>query len=112
MEGTLINKPLALLDCGTAASKDFVHTELYGLTPTGKPLPQLSIKHNDEQKWCYYPDMTCDEVLVFKQFFYKKSDPEGAYKCCFHTAFADPREGFFSKQKRQSTEHRIEVFIK
>ena len=59
------------------------------------------------------PDMTCDEVLVFKQFFYQKSNPEAAaYKCCFHSAFVDPREESFSRQQRQSTEHRVLVFIK
>lgn len=111
MEDKLINNPLCVLDCNTVKSDDIVLTELYGITPTSKPLPQLSVKYDEGQKWCYYPDMTCDEVLVFKQFFYRKGDPDAAYKCCFHSAFVDPREGYFSQQKRESTEHRVLVFM-
>ena len=36
--------------------------------------------------------MTGDEVLAFKQLYYRKSDPDGVYKANFHTAFKDPRE--------------------
>ena len=56
--------------------------------------------------------MTDDEVLVFKQMYVKKSDPDGDYKACFHSAFADPRQSYFSKQSRKSTEHRVRVFLK
>ena len=112
MEGKLINNPLCVLDCSTVKRDDIVLTELYGITPTNKPQPQLSVKYDEAQKWCYYPDMTSDEVLVFKQFFYRNDNPDAAYKCCFHSAFVDPREGYFSQQKRQSTEHRVLVFIK
>jgi len=108
---TLINNPLCVLDRSSLKEEDIVKTETYGFTPTGKPQPQLTLKHDEGQRWYYYPDMTPDEVLVFKQFFYQKSDPNGAYKSCFHSAFCDPREGPYRKQKRQSTEHRVRVFI-
>ena len=97
MEGKLINNPLTVLDCSSVQKEEIVKTELYGFTPTGKPQPQLSLKQGEQQRWCYYPDMTCDEVLAFKQFYVRKSDPDGEYKCCFHTAFVDPRERFFSR---------------
>lgn len=93
----LINNPLAVLDCNSVKKEDIVKTKSYGFTPVrGKYLPQLTLKHSDEQKWCYYPDMKVDEVLAFKQFYVRKSDPNGDYKGCFHTAFKDPREGIFN----------------
>lgn len=110
--GVLLNNPLCVLDRATVGEKDIVKSHIHGITPTGKAQPQLMLKHDKEQRWCYYPDMTENEVLVFKQFYYKKSDPNGKFQCCFHSAFKDPREGFFAKQKRQSTEHRVGVYIK
>jgi len=110
--GVLLNNPLCVLDRATVGEHDIVKSHLHGFTPTGKVQPQLMLKHDKEQRWCYYPDMTENEVLVFKQFYYKKSDPNGKFQCCFHSAFKDPREGFFVKQKRQSTEHRVGVYIK
>lgn len=112
MKEPLIHNPLCVLDCSSVDKKDILKTQLYGFTPTGLPQPQLTIKHSDDQRWCFYPDMLDDEVLVFKQLYVKKSDPDGDYKACFHTAFADPRQPYSSKQLRKSTEHRVRVFLK
>jgi len=111
MEKPLLNNPLCVLDRSTLKAEDMVKTELYGFTPTGKPQPQLNIKYDEGQRWCYYPDMTCDEVLVFKQFCYQKSDPDAPYKCAFHSAFVDPRETYSNHQYRKSTEHRVGIFL-
>ena len=57
----------------------------------------------------YYPEMTCDEVLVFKQFeFFKEIDevPEPRQRSIFHTAFNHPGASFFD-DRRQSTEYRM-----
>lgn len=98
MEGTLINNPLACLDCSTVKKENLVPTSLHGGgSPFGKPLPLLHVKQDDDQRWCYYPDMTGDEVLCFKQLYYRKSDPDGEYKANFHGAFKDPREDSFPK---------------
>lgn len=107
----LMNNPICVLDCNSLEKEDIVKTKLFGFSTTGNAMPQLTLKYNETQRWCYYPDMTNDEVLVFKQLYYKKSDPNGAYKSCFHSAFADPREGW-SGPSRQSTEHRVRLFIK
>lgn len=112
MDKPLLNNPLCVLDRSTLKAEDIVKTKLYGFTPTGKPQPQLTIKHDEGQRWCYYPDMTCDEVLVFKQFCYQKSDPDADYKCAFHSAFVDPRETNSNWEYRKSTEHRVGVFLK
>mmetsp|Transcript_16033 Transcript_16033/g.40215 ORF Transcript_16033/g.40215 Transcript_16033/m.40215 type:complete len:390 (+) Transcript_16033:22-1191(+) len=113
MEKPLLNNPLCVLDRSTLKEKDMVKTELYGFgTIPNKPLVQLNLKHDDDQRWCYYPDMTCDEVLVLKQFNYQKSDPDAAYKCSFHSAFVDHRETSSNREYRQSTEHRVGIFLK
>ena len=114
MEAPLLHNPLAVMDASSVELKDCVRTEVHGYTPVehgSKPQPQLFPKLSEKQKWYYYPDMTNDEILVFKQFEHHKSDiPETPYRCCFHTAVADPRAGWFA-EKRQSTEHRVQVFF-
>lgn len=114
MEAPLLHNPLAVCDASSVELKDCVRTEVYGYTPLEhgpKPQPQLFPKLNEKHKWYYYPDMTNDEILVFKQFEYHKSDtPETPYRCCFHSAVSDPRAGWFP-EKRQSTEHRVSVYF-
>lgn len=48
MEGTLINNPLAVLDCSTVKKENLVPTLLHGGgSVTGKPLPLLHVKQDD-----------------------------------------------------------------
>lgn len=76
----------------------------------------MQLKRHVEQKWYYYPEMTNDEVLVFKQYecFKGIDDVEDApLKTCFHTAFNDPQTPWFGKvEARKSAEHRIRLFLK
>ena len=65
-EAKLINNPLAVLDCSSVKNESIVKQYLHAWTLTGQPMPNLVLKHDEEQRWCYYPDMTCDEVLAFK----------------------------------------------
>jgi len=46
----------------------------------------MSYVHNPAHRWYYFPDMTIDEVIVFKS---GDSDPTGAVRVA-HTAFKDP----------------------
>jgi hypothetical protein len=46
----------------------------------------MSYVHNPEHRWYYFPDMTIDEVIVFKS---GDSDSSGAVRVA-HTAFTDP----------------------
>ena len=46
-----------------------------GFAPQGNQ-PQFLLKHSPDQKWFYYPDMTNDEVIAFKQFHYMKGSNE------------------------------------
>jgi hypothetical protein len=45
-----------------------------------------SYVHNPAHRWYYFPDMTRDEVIVFKTH---DSDPTRARRVA-HTAFTDP----------------------
>ena len=42
--------------------------------------------HDPDHRWCWFPDMTPDEVLVFKTH---DSDPHRAHRVA-HSAFTDP----------------------
>lgn len=111
-------KPLAVCDPAFISNSDTVHTALEAGSVSGvkgKFTDQMALKYNTQQQWYYYPNMTDDEVLVFKQFEIWKDDPmdkreEMPVRGVFHTAFDDPStpEGC---PPRQSTECRVEVFI-
>ncbi|MEM7366650.1 MAG: CmcJ/NvfI family oxidoreductase [Pseudomonadota bacterium] len=98
--------PLAVLDPYTVSAEDVVHSSLLNLVPT--PTRQLSLRYNPGQRWYYYPEMTCDEVLVFKNFQHFKSRPLKLHTC-YHTAFALPDTPADAEQRR-SSEHRVSVF--
>ena len=78
-------------------------------TPSGKPTNQLALRYGEGQRWYYYPEMTPDEVLVFKQFQCSKDDPEPPLASCFHSAFELP-DTPADADERQSCEHRVLIF--
>ena len=67
-------KPLTVCDPNTVDRKDIVPTALVGFpgTKDGADTSQSSLKYNPNQKWYYFPEMTNNEVMVFKQFEYFK----------------------------------------
>lgn len=72
----------------------------------------MALKYSDDHVYYYYPNMTNDEVLVFKQFeCFKGIDdkPNAPLKTAFHTAMEDP-ETPKDAEVRKSAEHRINVF--
>lgn len=44
--------------------------------------------HKPEHRWCYFPEMTSDEVLLLKVFDSRK---DGRTRCGCHSAFKDPK---------------------
>ena len=46
-----------------------------------------SLRHSENHKWFYYPEMEKEEVLLFKVYDKKEDGP----RFVFHTAFSDPR---------------------
>lgn len=80
--------PLALCDGRTVKAEDCVAADTI-LDFPGSRLGRTEatlFRYNAEQRWYYFPDMSRDEVIVFKDF-----DSDGRYPCRVpHTAFDDP----------------------
>jgi len=116
-DNPMLYKPLALCDPSTVHMNDTVHVgykaELFGGV-AGKTTDQMSLKNNPNHKWYYYPRMTDDEVLVFKQIEVWKDDleprEEFPIRGVFHVAVDDPNtpEG---TEPRCSTECRVLVYL-
>ena len=65
---------------------DYIPSEYRDYTNAGKQL-RLASRHASQHRWYYLPNMTRDEVLLFKQH---DSDTTLSGRSCFHTAFHDP----------------------
>ena len=83
---------------------------VYGGTPSGDPNINLGLRHSFNHKWYYYPNMTNDEVLAFKQFEHTKGVPYTKVNTCFHTAFTDPTAPE-NAEKRTSSEYRVWMYF-
>lgn len=79
--------PLAVCDARTLAKADrelvVAHTETRGIGEMS--FDTTGYMYNPEHRWCYFSNMTPDEVLVFKTH---DSDPARARQVA-HTAFRD-----------------------
>jgi hypothetical protein len=108
MSGPLEHMPLALCDTASLDPADLVQTGMTGIAPEGRESHHLSLRHNDAQRWYYYPKMTVDELLVFKlgEFWKDPTPPRN----CFHSAFHDPASPP-DAELRQSCEHRVGVLV-
>eukprot|EP00418_Pyrodinium_bahamense_P003846 CAMPEP_0179023340 /NCGR_PEP_ID=MMETSP0796-20121207/6878_1 /TAXON_ID=73915 /ORGANISM="Pyrodinium bahamense, Strain pbaha01" /LENGTH=284 /DNA_ID=CAMNT_0020719245 /DNA_START=292 /DNA_END=1143 /DNA_ORIENTATION=+ len=109
MQGPVRNTPLAVCDPNTVEMDDIVPQDLYGFVPGGQH--NMGIKFSEKQKWYYYPDMTKNEVLVFRQFHYDRdvSAPYERIKTVFHTAFKHPGAPK-DAEDRCSSEYRVLVY--
>jgi len=80
--------PLAVCDARSVHTADLVPADAVFDTP-GMPewsFEGLVVTGNPSHRWCYFPDMDRDEVLVFKT---NDSDPSRSH-CVPHVAFDDP----------------------
>jgi hypothetical protein len=91
--------PLAVCD---RTSIDFDDLE-YELNPNGDGSNMHVCKPNDNQRWYYYADMTCDEVLVF--ITYDSHPADEIFRPTLHSAVAIP--GSEGLQPRESVEVRF-----
>ncbi len=111
MKGPVKNTPLALCDPNTVEIDSIVPSRIIGFVKEGQR--SMSLKFSKDQKWYYYPEMTKDEVLVFRQFHFDKtvSAPYKQLRTVFHSAFHHPHA---SKQDetRCSSEYRVGVWLK
>ena len=110
MDEPLRHMPLAVCEPRSISADDLVPSGLANFTSTGKVSNQQNLRYSPGHRWHYYPRMTSDEVLAFKNFQCMKSDAAPVLHSCFHTAFAEPGASPHV-QKRQSCEHRVGVFF-
>ena len=100
--------PLALCDARSVASIDAVGCDQILCRPDGRRIEfELSVfRYNPAQRWCYFPDMGVDEVLVFRGF---DSDPRhnGGVP---HAAFDAP-DCAAGTHARESIDERVIAFF-
>jgi hypothetical protein len=79
--------PLALCDASTVELDQMVPVDMYhAVGPYSTTKVGLNVQHHPDHRWYYYPDMTPDEVLVFKTY---DSEPSVARRTP-HSAIVDP----------------------
>ena len=110
MQDPLMHMPLAVCEPRSVRVEDCVPLSLLEFSPTGRPTNQLALRRHPAQRWYYYPGMTGEEVLAFKNYQFFKDDSEAKVEACFHTAFEDPTAPA-GVEERQSCEHRVSVFV-
>ncbi|SHN42887.1 hypothetical protein SAMN05192549_11581 [Duganella sacchari] len=78
----VLDAPLAMCDARSVAPEDLVASDIIYPERTGEIYQLL---HNPAHAWSYFPAMTRDEVLIFKQF-------DSAAAACYtpHAAFEHP----------------------
>jgi len=103
--------PLALCDPLSVDRDDIFWARIPRLTSAGRVSRHLALRFNPSQRWRYYPAMTTNEVLVFKQCEFWKGVADGAPRAnVFHSAFRDPTAPP-EAEPRRSCEHRVGVII-
>lgn len=79
--------PLALCDLRTVRADRLVRGVSIGNPVNrGQEIEFYLSLFDASQRWCYFSNLTPDEVLVFRQFDTGASGPSG----CLHTAFRNP----------------------
>jgi hypothetical protein len=94
----LRNFPLAVCDNRTVRQTDLIPCKL---PLTGGKLEITYSLHNASHKWYWFPNMTKEEVLLFKTF-----DSERPHECTLHSAF-ELLDGHGDATMRASCEVRL-----
>ena len=68
MKGPIQSYPLCVCDPNTITEDDIVFVDILngGIPAEIDTIKWLYLKYNPAHKWYFYPEMTKDEVLVFK----------------------------------------------
>jgi len=104
INGTITNHPLAMCDSTTVPETDLVAVKREGRERMGEL--QLML-HGASHRWCYFPQMTFSEALVFKTF---DSRIDGRTRFTAHTSIDDPTAPD-GAPPRESIETRCFVFF-
>lgn len=99
-DNVAINNPMAFLDWQTLPYDDVID---YYYTGRNQDSLVAAPVHNPEHRWCYVPEMTPDEILLFKQMDGRR---DGRSIYCPHTSFDNP-EAPEDAPPRRSIETRI-----
>jgi len=97
------SNPLGFLDSSTVSPDDFVTVDSKSLGVA------TQLKENPKHKYYFYPDMTTNEVVMFKQFHQVRHESI-ARMPVFHTAFADPAANK-ETEGRVSFEYRVGLLL-
>jgi hypothetical protein len=102
--GPVLSSPLALLDAQSVSSRDWVPCDL----DYGDRMGEIyNVAFNTDHRWYYFPIMTAEEILMFKNF---DSAEDGRARFTPHTAFSDPTTPPESPH-RESIETRVLAFF-
>jgi hypothetical protein len=104
INGTIINHPLAMCDASSVPDADLVAIKREGKDRMGEL--QL-MTYRSSHRWCYFPQMTFNEALVFKTF---DSRTDGRTRFTAHTSVDDPTAPD-DAPPRESIETRCFVFF-
>lgn len=88
LERDILVMPLAICDMMTVAPEDIIAADAWSQTETPRRLVSLRLVHNPNQRWYYFPRMTPQETLIFKQ--YDTRQEQSNMRVAFHGAIDDP----------------------
>jgi hypothetical protein len=82
--GPVFRDPLAICDARSLAPSDLIAAERRHAERVGEI---YHVAYNPAQRWFYFPDMTSDEVIIFKCY---DSRRDGRARFTAHGSFEDP----------------------
>ena len=88
LERDIYVMPLAICDMATVAKEDIIAADAWSQTETPRRLVSLRLVHSPNQRWYYFPRMTPQETLIFKQ--YDTRQEKSNMRTAFHGAIDDP----------------------
>ena len=88
LERDIYVMPLAICDMATVAKEDIIAADAWSQTETPRRLVSLRLVHSPNQRWYYFPRMTPQETLIFKQ--YDTRQEKSNMRTAFHGAINDP----------------------
>lgn len=102
--GTVQSAPLTICDARSVANDDWVLCDLVYSDRVGEI---YNLAHNVDHRWCYFPNMEADEVMMFKSY---ESMDDGRARFTPHTSFIDPSTPD-GASPRESIETRVLAFF-
>ena len=108
MKGPVKAHPLCFGDPRTFRSEDLVKARITGQISGGQMY--LAPRYHPDQRYYYYPDMTTDEVLLFKNARFRRGEENNGDMPVFHSAFVHP-ETTKSAEPRLSFEYRVGFLV-